>query len=370
MQMLPASPSAKPQVRSGFTIAELLVVTAIIAMLLALLLPSVRLSRGAARRTQCIMNMKQMGLAILNHESAHGTLPMAIGAFDEGIASESVDFRRHSGIVSLLPFMEQQDLWDAISNPTEFNGVTFPAMGPASNDEVYPHWKHAISTLLCPASPSPDNGFGLTNYAFCIGDTTTDIHREVSSRGAFGGRTPITIAEVTDGTSRTIAMAEIGTRSEQTFSAGSVAGQFGTNQPADLIANPAACRETLDPSSSRRYAKGTTLSKLGRGGNWADGSAGYTLFNTVLPPNSPSCAIGGTEAVDGIYSAGGFHETDGVNVVMLDGSASFIMADIDASDNTKPVSIDENREFTAESPYGIWGALGTVAGNDSHSDKD
>lgn len=359
--------SATMTQRFGLTIAELLIVMAIVAMMLTLLLPSIRSARGPARRTQCLNNSKNVVLAILNYESAHQKLPMAVGAFDEGVPVDSVHFRRHSGFVSLLPFVEESDLWDAIENETEIDGVAYPPMGAAAFDEDYPHWKRELAVFLCPSSPLPETGFGLTNYAFCIGDSVTDIHRpSETSRGPFGFRKSIPLTDITDGTRHTIAVAEVGTRRKRSRGQASVAGQFATMQSADFLTNPFACRNTLDPSNSRYYKQTTAVSEIGRGGRWSDGSAGYTLFNTVLGPNSPSCAVGGTDGVDGIYSAGSYHESDGITVAMLDGSCHFFLADIDAGDGKRVLSPDDGN---AESPYGIWGALGTVAGNEQHSES-
>lgn len=71
--------------------------------------------------------------------------------------------------------------------------------------------------------------------------------------------------------------------------------------------------------------------------------------------------------VGGIYSAGSYHDSDGVNVVMLDGSAHFIMNDIDAGDSTRSLSPSDS-DSNGESPFGVWGALGTIAGNEKHTD--
>ena len=107
------------------------------------------------------------------------------------------------------------------------------------------------------------------------------------------------------------------------------------------------------------YRREVPLNPIGRGGHWADGRAGIALFNTILPPNSPGAAIGGSEGVDGIYSAGGPHP--GVTVVALcDGSTYCISNDVDAGDASHPTLKDEEMTPGKESPYGLWGAAGTI----------
>src|SRR5881409_3977933 len=96
----------------GFTLIELLVVIALIALLIGLLLPAVQAAREAARRARCVNNLKQLGLALANYESAHGCYPYGMARENTGPNSFSPSgyFVGSSVFVRMLPFVEQQPL--------------------------------------------------------------------------------------------------------------------------------------------------------------------------------------------------------------------------------------------------------------------
>ncbi|TWU51863.1 DUF1559 family PulG-like putative transporter [Rubripirellula reticaptiva] len=341
----------------GFTLVELLVVIAIIGVLVGLLLPSMRFSNEAARRMSCSNNFKQIGFSIHNYHSAFKRLPMAMGGTE---ANE----HRISGLVGLVPFIECQSLWEQISNPAVIDSVAYPAMGPAPWVSEYSPWREQMQTLHCPSSPFLSNEFGLTSYTFCIGDSPNDVHTPKSMRGMFGCQITTTFRDVSDGLSNTIAMTEMAVIDDR-----QVNGQFAISQPISLLDNPSLCRNLVDPERPNYYTDEIKLGSLGRGGRWADGAAGFSLANTLLPPNQPSCAVGGSVAVDGIYSAGSLHQ-GGCHVLMGDGAVKFITDSIEAGDAALIPIVSEPTETAVDtdasqakpdpSPYGLWGALGTA----------
>ncbi len=100
--------------RRGFTLIELLVVIAIIAVLIALLLPAVQAAREAARRSQCVNNLKQMGLALHNYESVQSTFPIGLVRYTLPLCDANSN-RRHTMFSSMLPYLEQTNVYNSLN---------------------------------------------------------------------------------------------------------------------------------------------------------------------------------------------------------------------------------------------------------------
>ncbi|MCA9249223.1 MAG: DUF1559 domain-containing protein, partial [Planctomycetales bacterium] len=200
----------------GFTLVELLVVIAIIGVLVALLLPAVQSAREAARRTECINHLKQVALAMHNHHTAYGTLPM-------GTSSAAPYWGHGSWQVPVLPYLELQALrdeyygYDDPAGPVYYAGVNLDG---ASGKQV--------STFLCPsdqvskdgwpASGSPPKSTTYHNYVVNFGNTAIDetakwqvaSYQGLTFHGApFTSGRPQVLERIRDGTSNTMMLSEI-----------------------------------------------------------------------------------------------------------------------------------------------------------------
>lgn len=359
-----------PRYRRGFTLIELLVVIAIIAVLIALLLPAVQQAREAARRTQCKNNLKQLGLALHNYHDTHLVFPFRQGG--TGATSPAGNSNEGSGFTAILPFLEQGPLFNQISTPQTFGGTTFSPFGDSAPDgSPYELWRVSIPVLICPSSPavtptiSGGAAFGLNHYGFSGGDSAAFIsHTPAPStfedartrfRGLFGRQRTRRIADITDGTSNTIAMGEI--TSPSSIGGRDILGGTARDQGTAILDSPITCLLTANQATGEYLPSVSTVSTT-RGSRWARGVVAYTAVNTILPPNSPSCAVSGYNS-SGIYSVTSRHP-GGAHVLMGDGAVRFISENI----NTGDLSLPDVRAVGGRSPYGVWGALGSIAGGE------
>ena len=151
--------SARMTERRGFTLIELLVVIAIIAVLIALLLPAVQAAREAARRTQCVNNLKQIGLGTLNFESTYGNLPPDVARLAQpdmnADAQAAIPTAGGSFLAQILPYMEQSNIYNLINfSQSTFNTANIPpstGMHSGTNSA----YSIALNAFICPSSPGP-----------------------------------------------------------------------------------------------------------------------------------------------------------------------------------------------------------------------
>jgi prepilin-type N-terminal cleavage/methylation domain-containing protein/prepilin-type processing-associated H-X9-DG protein len=196
--------------RSGFTLIELLVVIAIIGVLIGLLLPAIQKVREAANRMACANNLKQVGLALHNFENAHGRFPP--GAVDGPFPPAGITTpTRHGWVAFLLPHFEQQAVYDRYR--WDVSAGT-PEQQVAENVQ--------LKVLQCPSAQpnrllnvlaSPDLTVACMDYASLLGvkPVLADlgyIDRVDNYQGAMPPNFMARIADLTDGTSHTIMIAE------------------------------------------------------------------------------------------------------------------------------------------------------------------
>ncbi|MFG0267102.1 MAG: DUF1559 domain-containing protein [Rhodopirellula sp. JB055] len=386
-------PAPSHKTRSAFTLVELLVVIAIIGVLVGLLLPAVQAAREAARRMSCSNNFKQLGLALHNYHAAYNTFPYS------RVATQT-QWRGLGPTVAMTPFMEQQAIWEMISNPhTSDSGTTYVEFGgfPWSSD--YTPNRFQIPTLRCPSDPAEGETIGRTNYAFCYGDAAryitfywfdgeqrSDPGYEWAGdssvwRGMWKWNKKKKFRDCLDGTSQTIIMGEMANFLDDRAIIGTAA-VFGSQ---DFQTDLEQCKNTVDPERPQFYATGVELIGYGsyggqsnRGRWWTDSVSCNSAINTILGPNSVSCTYStgpGSDWTGGVYSVTSRHQ-GGAHVLMTDGSVKFITDSINASTE----GMDTNTTVTTfspgvghpagvESPFGVWGAMGTAASGETRANE-
>jgi prepilin-type N-terminal cleavage/methylation domain-containing protein/prepilin-type processing-associated H-X9-DG protein len=299
--------------RTAFTLIELLVVIAIIAILIALLVPAVQKVRESASRTQCINNMKQLGLALHNHHDTKKHFPAGREPWPKPFSAQA----------HLLPFVEQQNLQNLVdfTQPTS-TGVNVTAA------------QTPVPLLVCPSDAAngrvPGSLYAGNNY---VGNVGTGVNNGdyVTGDGVFLLNQYLSFKHITDGTSNTAAMSEL------VIGDGTTGGATPPNDPrrefiqlpGSTVTSPGACT-SAGPWSGMR------------GDRWINGGYLSTLYNHFYPPNAPNFDCINAANNYGLAAARSRH-VGGVNLLLCDGSVRFVANGIS---------------------FATWQALGTRAGNE------
>jgi prepilin-type N-terminal cleavage/methylation domain-containing protein/prepilin-type processing-associated H-X9-DG protein len=371
--------------RAGFTLIELLVVIAIIAVLIALLLPAVQSAREAARRVQCVNNLKQIGLAMHNYHTSMGVFPMGSSIAPQlnspGLA-QSI-WSAWSAQALMLGYLEQAPLYNAcnfswaVLDASNFSGSANVAGASDCNQTVL---FTNLSMFMCPSDPNVGQKQNNNSYAASYGATTSNMYNWTlppsanmtmgesasDSTGLFTIGKSYGLQSITDGSSNTVAYAEalVGdgngsefagnttnpSRYRGNYITGSVTSAAGAEKMLNISANPQLIFSSLAQCVTA-FRTSLTAIQDDRGFRWSIGCTGWSMFNTVQVPNDSKypiggCRDGGTPGQfpnDGFsYGASSAHP-GGVNVLFGDGSVKFVKSTIS---------------------YQIWWSLGTKDGGE------
>jgi len=362
--------------------------------MVGLLLPAVQAAREAARRMSCGNNFKQIGLGIHNYHAAYDQIPNQAGGTFRIRNDRPIDYifghneRVLSFLVGLTPFVEQQALWEVISNKFQADPADaasfWQPMGPATYHAAYTPWATNVSTYRCPSDPgqSPP-GLGRTNYGMNLGDSSQVNHvgawvysngvwstanlnsARAGCRGFVVPRSISRFRDVLDGLSNTIACGELATdlgdRDKRT-EANLNKGTFTTG----LYVNSALCDADVDPLRPRFWKVGIvspTGATQKRGFRWAHSAPLYTGVTTAMAPNDVVCLT--SDHVSSGYASISSRHQGGAHVLMGDGAVKYITDSVNAGTRKDCVyTSNPLRPPGSPSPFGLIGSPGTRANSE------
>ncbi|HEY4308567.1 MAG TPA: DUF1559 domain-containing protein [Pirellulales bacterium] len=316
----------------GFTLVELLVVIAIIGILIALLLPAVQMARESARRSQCKNNLKQLGLALQNFESARGVLPTG-GQGSKTVPGNPATYTStwdvQGTFAYIMPYMEFTQVADLMNLMLAYNDKR--AITNQTAARVQP------PSFICPSNglyEEDPQGYGQADYAPTVGtsiDPTTGVPNNTMQAAGALGVGSVRMAQITDGTSQTIVMAEDNPINFPTLYPNVGAGGADPTIAAGNSADPIITDPILGQITGRatnRWAEPDKAINISGPSNGKAGALKSFVNNNSSPTGGPSdcpwkngdCGPNGE-----IFS----QHPGGANVLLCDGSVSFITEGID-----------------------------------------
>lgn len=317
--------------RSGFTLIELLVVMAVIGILVSLLLPAIQAARESSRRMSCTNNLRQLGIALHNHENSLREFPSGVirRKWDKQ-PTWSAGHWAWGVFANLLPYIEQSSLHDQLH-------LDKPLLGAPPAFQILPEHRGLVSKsvglFLCPSDFARvlDERYRPLNYVACLGSgvktVTQSAGTDRDADGVFFANSRTRPRDIVDGLSNTIVF------SETTLGRGSpgpdgftVTGPAVNPQEVWAALMPWEVTALTDTSCQSAGAFGVT-----RGNTWAATSHLSGFFNTYLSPNSrrADCIIH-FRFSPGWVAARSRHP-GGVNVAFADGAVRFVSDSVDLS---------------------------------------
>ncbi|MDO5582027.1 MAG: DUF1559 domain-containing protein [Planctomycetia bacterium] len=360
-------------------------------------MPAVQAAREAARRMECTNKIKQLALAQHNHLDTYGYFPSRAGQESLGAKTYYSTAYWNKWLVSTvvgwafptLPYIEQMAVYEraapayrAVMTDQPLTGLTFHNPYYIDTTNIFAQTQQAF---ICPSEPnwqSPcekdtnDGRQSVSNYRCCVGDYLIDpsawseCH---TPRGAFtaGGKRTTTTATILDGTSNTIFFAE-GIVYSFNKAKNPVRGGIASVTTLASTSNIATCMAAVRDANDPNFFTGTFTIDTIHGAPGRGYLAAWPPVSSVvcmMPPNSPFCtraSASGGSVYGGNYTTltSSSYHNGGVNVAMGDGSVRFVSDTVDTGDVNQTITMNWSNA-TGQSPWGIWGAMGSIDGGES-----